>query len=406
MIFVSKLRAIVDSRHPARDSTTLCTPWLILTCGIFLIFANGISYAQQPAGQAWWYTLEQGKLYFRNGSYGDALIAFEDARRSRLARFTRLEEDFIFLLSVPEVRRLGDSLEFVEWYIDERRETAAAAALNELYYRVPKETINGSVARALKELDRLKSYPEAEYWLGETYRAEGELNLALRQYEKAWNERGLLETPGFEMEILYKITDMYRIQGNYQEMEKRAKEIIEGTGTNGVARDSLWAGSSQSSSNQIRSAMARIMENEGINRFLTLYRHNNTDTEKAHRLLGFFYYSSSRYTQAMEHLMFAFLIQNSVLIEEVIRRDYDYSFSTLENLMIFAQRRPELAAFMEETEYYRTVYYFATALYASGKTRPASQLWAFLAGSNNAGEWGNRAKRNPSPYIERPLERF
>jgi hypothetical protein len=74
--------------------------------------------------------------------------------------------------------------------------------------------------------------------------------------------------------------------------------------------------------------------------------------------------------------------------------------------MTFIQRRPELAAFIEETEYYRTIYYLATALYASGKTRPASQLWAFLASTDNAGEWGNRARRNPTPYIERPLERF
>jgi tetratricopeptide (TPR) repeat protein len=358
------------------------------------------------AVQSWWYTLEQGKLLFRNGSYGDALIAFEDARRQRIARFTRLEEDLIFLLSLPEVRRLGDSLEFVERYISDRNENAAATALGELYYRIPKETLDGSVSRALKEIDHLKNYPEAEYWLGETYRAEGELGLALRQYEKAWNDRGLLETPGFEMEILYKITELHRIRGNYQEMERRANEIIEGTGVNGVPRDGLWAGNSQGSSNQIRAAMARILENEGVNRFLTLYRYNNTDTERAHRLLGFFYYSSGRHTQAMEHLMFAFLIQNSVLIEEVISRDYDYSFSSLENLMTLVQRRPQLAAFIEETEYYRTIYYLATALYASGKTRPASQLWAFLAGSNNAGEWGNRAKRNPNPYIERPLEKF
>jgi len=368
-------------------------------------FVRGFEVSAQAA-QPWWYTMEQGKLLFRKGSYGDALITFEDARRQRIAQFTRLEEDFIFLLSMPEVRRFGDSLEYVEWYISERRENAAATALNELYYRVPKDTINGSVSRALKELDRLKSYPEAEYWLGETYRAEGEIGLALRQYEKAWSERSLLEIPGFEIEILYRITEMHRIRGNYQEMERRANEIIEGPGANGLPRDSLWAGSSQGSSNQIRAAMVRILENEGVSRFLTLYRHNNTDTERAHRLLGFFYYSSSRYTQAMEHLMFAFLIQNSLLIEEVIRREYDYNFTSLENLMAVVQRRPELAAFMEETEYFRTIYYLATSLYASGKTRPALQLWAFLAGSNNAGEWGNRARRNSSPYIERPLERF
>jgi len=376
--------------------------FLALCLCTFVSYYGVAAQATQP----WWYTMEQGKLLFRKGSYGDALITFEDARRQRIAQFTRLEEDFIFLLSIPEVRRFGDSLEYVERYISERHENAAATALNELYYRIPKGTINGSVSRALKELDRLKGYPEAEYWLGETYRAEGEIGLALRQYEKAWSERSLLETPGFEIEILYKITEMHRIRGNYQEMEKRANEIIEGPGLNGLPRDSLWTGSSLGSSNQIRAAMIRILENEGVNRFLTLYRHNNTDTERAHRLLGFFYYSSSRYTQAMEHLMFAFLIQNSLLIEEVIRRDYDYNFSSLENLMAVVQRRPELAAFIEETEYYRTVYYLATALYASGKTRPAAQLWAFLAASNNAGEWGNRARRNPSPYIERPLERF
>jgi len=377
--------------------------FLYLALGFCFVSYYGVA---AQANQPWWYTMEQGKLLFRKGSYGDALITFEDARRQRIAQFTRLEEDFIRFLSIPEVRRLGDSLEYVEWYISDRHENTAATVLNELYYRVPKNTMNNSVSRALNELDRLKSYPEAEYWLGETYRAEGETGLALRQYEKAWSERSLLETPGFEIEILYKITEMHRIRGNYQEMERRANEIIEGPGVNGLPRDSLWAGSFQGSSNQIRAAMTRILEYEGINRFLTLYRNNNTDTEKAHRLLGFFYYSSSRYTQAMEHLMFAFLIQNSLLIEEVIRRDYDYSFSTLENLMAVVQRRPELAAFMEETEYYRTVYYFATALYASGKSRPAAQLWAFLAGSNNAGEWGNRARRNPSPYIERPLERF
>jgi tetratricopeptide (TPR) repeat protein len=370
-----------------------------------LCFVNYYGVTAQAA-QPWWYTMEQGKLLFRKGSYGDALLTFEDARRQRIAQFTRLEEDFILLLSIPEVRRFGDSLEYVEWYIGERHENAAATALNELYYRVPKDTLNGSVSRALKELDHLKSYPEAEYWLGETYRAEGEIGLALRQYEKAWSERSLLEISGFEIEILYKITEMHRIRGNYQEMERRANEIIEGLGTNGLPRDSLWAGSSQGSSNQIRAAMVRILENEGVNRFLTLYRHNNIETERAHRLLGFFYYSSSRYTQAMEHLMFAFLIQNSLLIEEIIRRDYDYDFSSLENLMAVVQRRPELAAFVEETEYYRTAYYLATALYASGKTRPALQLWAFLASSNNAGEWGNRARRSPSPYVERPLERF
>ena len=376
---------------------------LILTF-FLLAFAIGITFAQQQGRlvgqipiQPWWFTLEQGKLLFRNGSYGDALIAFEDARRDRISQYTRMEQDLILFLSAPDVRRLGDSLDFVERYIAERRETAIASILAEVYYRVPKDSLNGSITAALNQLDYLKAYPEAEFWLGETYRAEGELSIALNQYERAWNERALLEAPGFDMEILGRIVDLHRVRGNYQEMERRAKELIEGIGPQGVPRDEFWAGI------HLRAAMIRILENEGVNRFLTLYRYNNTGTEKAHRLLGSFYYATNR-SLAMEHLLFAFLIQNSVLIDEIIRRDYDFTFISLDDLVRIAGFRPELVAFMEETEYYRTIYYLASALHASGKTLPATQLWTFLAGSGDAGEWGNRARINPSPYIERPIE--
>ena len=370
--------------------------------GIALImFVSGFLFAQSQT--PWWYTLEEGKRLYSGGAYGNALIAFEDARRERISRFTRMEQDLITVMSMPEVRRFGDSLEFIERYIAAHNETAAAAALAELYYRLPKDSLNGSANRALEELNRLKNYPEAEFWLGETYLAEGEPGLALRQYERAWQNRALLEIPGFDAEILYRITDILRMRREYQEMEKWANEIIEGTTPDGLPRDRLWA------ENRIRAAMARILENEGINRFLTMYRHNNAVTGKAHRFLGFFCYSSNRYSLAAEHLMFAFLIQNTVIIEEAQRRQYDFTFTTLNDLMAFARSRPELLAYLEETEYYRTAYYLASSLYAAGKTRPSRELWAFLAGSSgensagNAGEWGTRARRSPDPVVERTI---
>jgi len=371
---------------------------------VFILFLLGIVPANAQIRQPWWYTLEQGKLLFGNGSYGDALMAFEDARRHRLAQFTQMEDDLILLLSVPEVRRLEDSLEYLEMYIADRLEARAAAALAELYHRVPKDSLNGSVKRALEELNRLKSYPEAEYWLGETYQAEGELALALRQYERAWEVRSLLETPGFDVDILYKIMDIYRLRRQYQEMEKRANEIIRGKGPTGIPRDSLWAQDNSSGSYQIRAAMARNLENDGITRFLSLYRYNNIVTEKAHRVLGFFCYSSNRYPLAAEHLIFAFLIQNSVLIDEAIRRQFDFTFTTLENLISTVGSKPEISSFLEETEYYKTIYYLASALHATGKNRPAMQLWTFLARNSQAGEWGERARRNPAPIIESSVE--
>ncbi|GHV24502.1 hypothetical protein FACS189498_1750 [Spirochaetia bacterium] len=363
----------------------------------FFVFFLLISYqltAQQLNRQQapWWFSLEQGKLLFRSGEYGDALAAFEEARRVRGAVYSRMEQDFIDLLSISEVRRLGDSLELIEKYIADGYQVRAAAALAELYYRVPKAALANSGRRVLSELNRLKDYPEAEYWIGEVYRLDGELVVALKQYEKAYELRSLLETPGFDVEILYKIVDIHRQRQEYPEMEKRANEILE--------RDSLWSGDSEGA---LRQAMIQNLKNDGVVRFLTIYRYNNPVVERAHRLLGLFHYASGRHYQAQEHLAFAFMIQNTVLIDEVIRKRYDYSFTGLNGLMAELNGRPELLSYMEDVDYYKTIYYFADSLYGAGNALPARQFWTFLGSRGQAREWRGRAQGQlANPLVSSP----
>ena len=200
------------------------------------MLSAGAVFAQAPVDQPWWYTLERGKNQFRNGDYGNALLAFEDARRQRSGMYERMERDFINLLSVSEVRRMGDSLDWVERYARERFYASALAALEELYYRFPGERFNNSAAAALAALGRLKQYPEAEYWIGEIYRVEGEPALALAQYQKAYQLRGLFENTGFDTELLYKIADIHKTRQEYNEMERTLLAIVS---------DSLWSDSAQ-----------------------------------------------------------------------------------------------------------------------------------------------------------------
>lgn len=391
---------------------------------ISLVFIGAVSAAAQVPAKPWWYTLERGKNLYRDGDYGNALLVFEDARRERRAMYERMEQDFISLLSVAEVRRLGDSLDRVERYAGERSYTAVTAALAELYYRVPRASFNNSAAAALSALGRLKDYPEAEYWIGETYRAEGELTLALNQFRKAWEQRALFENQGFATELLYKIAGIYRTiplqnprngqysQRAYNEMERTLLLIIEG--------DALWSSApagrrepeetvpyAEASAPFARRAMTRTLEQEGAVRFLTMYRYNNTEVEEAHRLLGFYYALSSRHSRAEEHLMFAFLIQNTVIIEELIRREYDFTFTNLETLTGEIGRSPILSAYAATADYYKTAYYLAASLYGNGKAAAARELWAFLASRSEAGEWQNRAAAQfgpGGPRLERPVE--
>jgi len=381
-------------------------------------FLFSVSLFAQPVNPPWWLSLEQGKQSFRTGDYGAALLSFEDARRHRRAMYEQMERDLIHLLSQNDVRRIGDSLERVERYSADRRYTAATAALQELYYRVPKASFNNSATAALEAFSKLKDYPEAEYWIGEIYRIEGELTLALSQYRKAFAMRDYLEDPGFSVTLQYKIASILRTRQEYTEMERTYLAIIN-------EKDTLWANANaaeggntnngrqnvpvphaQASASFARSSMTRILSDQGVSRFMELYRYNNNTVEQAHRLLGFYYAAQGR-PSAEQHLMFAFLIQNTIIIEEVKRRQYDFSFTDLQALLQEINRNRLLLSYIDEVEYFKTIYYLGASLHRNGKTPVARTLWEFLASVPQAGEWQDRAVnqlRSPrlEPIVEMP----
>jgi tetratricopeptide (TPR) repeat protein len=387
---------------------------------LLLVIYSGSVFAQTrngPGPYDWWYTLERGKVMFRQGDYGNALLAFEDARRLRRVMYERMERNLIDLLSNREVRRIGDSLDWVERYIQERRYADAAEALEELYYRIPRESLNNSATAALTALGTLKDYPEAEYWIGETYLVEGELKLAQNQFQKALTLRQLMENPGLAVELQYKIAAICRTRQEYNEMERVLQSILAG--------DNLWSGGgsrealrnqpaagkippqaeSSAAASFTRQAMTRTLENNGIERFLMLYRYGNTETVEAHKQLGYYYYASGRHSRAQEHLMFAFLVQNTIIIDEVIRHTYDFSFTTLEKLADEINRYPLLSEYAEKNDYYKVAYYLGASLYGNGKTPSAMGIWNFLAAQSRAGEWQARALGQlKSPHVERALE--
>jgi tetratricopeptide (TPR) repeat protein len=270
----------------------------------------------------------------------------------------------------------------------------AAAALNELYYRVGREALGNQASRALEYLDRLKSYPEADYWIGETYRLTGEKEIALRQFGEALANNWQTGNPAFAVEIRYRIADIERLRLRYNEMERQLFAILE--------NDTLWM---QDEGGFVREAMNRTIESSGINRFLSMYRYKNDETCRAHRILGEYFYVSGRHDKALPHLIFAFLIQSTTIIDEIIAKEFDFSFTSLENLTQAWQRREEIKNYIKETDYYKTVYYLAAALYATGKENPARELWTFLAGNDAAGEWRGRSRNQlRSPFIETPRE--
>ena len=70
---------------------------------------------------------------------------------------------------------------------------------------------------------------------------------------------------------------------------------------------------------------------------------------------------------------------------------YDYEFTSLSSLMGDISKRRDLTAFLEETEYFRTMYYLANSLYGVNRRSSAREIWTFLSEYAN-GEWKGRAQ--------------
>jgi hypothetical protein len=95
-----------------------------------------------------------------------------------------------------------------------------------------------------------------------------------------------------------------------------------------------------------------------------------------------------------------------MLIKEYQNREYGYVFNDYSTLINGALRYTDLETYMKNVDYYKSNYYLAAALYATGERSSALYLWTVLSKLTTAGEWQKRALvQLKNPYIEPVNER-
>jgi len=358
-------------------------------CAIFLVLLSACILSVSAQDQ-YWMLLEKGKSLFRDKMYGDALLLFEDAVRARKDLFTKSRENLIVALSFSEIRSKADDLAAVEKVLEEKKLEEAEKILAMLYKLVPRDSFGNSVKAVLDKLKAMQVYPEGEYWIGEIFRVEGETSIALQQYQKALDNKTLFEIPDDARQLMYRMADVQSLRREYVGMEESLSGIL--------ADDELWSSPSRAFT---RTAMERTLLNDGLDRFLTLYRHHAPFAYRAHRDLGVYYYRTGRHDRASRHLMFAFLIAATILLDELRYNDIEFLFSTFSESLAAALKNEATNAYMVSNEFSMTMYYFASALFANGQRKIANELWGSIPASLDNGEWRSRAQRQlKSPFIE------
>ncbi|MCX7030263.1 MAG: hypothetical protein NTU62_09100 [Spirochaetes bacterium] len=233
--------------------------------------------------------------------------------------------------------------------------------------------------------------PEADEAIGDVYREEGEFQLAERQYTRAYNLRNALVIPDEKYDILNKWAGLYEDQELYSLMESKLLMI--------VAED-RW-----SRGEQLPIQVERNYVDKGLDHVLALYRFDSRFATSAHSCLGWFYYRTGRYPQAVRHLLYAVILQVSEVADFLKQKDPDVAVTSLESFFDSALLDPDVRAWFAESSLASDLYYLSAAAWELGHPLRAQAVWKTLSSLKQAGKYADLSKRQlVKPFREPFLE--
>ncbi len=209
--------------------------------------------------------------------------------------------------------------------------------------------------------------PEAQQWLGFLYEKEGEFKLAALQFEKALENRKSLPVQEDAYDIMYHLSSVYTRDGN----EKESLLVL-----NKIIHDA----SEEQVSPALRHTMVSLLQRSGIDKFFELYRPKAPITQKAHYLLGMYYFNEEHYVEALNHFIFSLGEPVRVMINTVKRYDPDYSYeiakdsSPLELLLQRMRGNRRIAAYLKDISFFRSLLYTGESVVYSGSRKTGLQM--------------------------------
>jgi tetratricopeptide (TPR) repeat protein len=212
------------------------------------------------------------------------------------------------------------------------------------------------------------TFPEAEMAIGDIYFQEGAFALARRQYEKAYELRNGMEIAEEKYTVLYRLADLHEIQELYADMDGYLRRVLQ---------DQPYFADEQYSS--YKDAFLSTYDEKGLDHLFRLYRMEGVAfAVPAHAKLGWFYYRTGR-PSAILHALFALDIMITEAVKELRRVRPGFVFTTLEDFLDAALQRENVRLYLVSGEFFRTLYYLATATYTASRPGLADPIWRLLA---------------------------
>ena len=236
----------------------------------------------------------------------------------------------------------------------------------------------------------LKSFPEAEEALGDVYRQDGQPALALKKYEKAYNERENLAVDAEKYRLLMKMARLHLEQEDYHRQAGRLEEI--------TADDPYFT---EPRFEHLRASMERTYRGKGLDPLLRAYRVVTPFALEAHAELGWLRYRLGQHGAAIRSLLLAVDGVVALAMAELRRVDPEYAFTTLAAFLEDGWRRDSTRRLLEDSGFFRTLYYLSASAQMAGYRETAREGWRVLAAAPQAGRYAELAGRQlRSPWNE------
>jgi tetratricopeptide (TPR) repeat protein len=301
--------------------------------------------------------------------------------------------------------------------------------------------------------------PEAEYWMGRVFEEEGELTLAVAQYQKALEQSRYLYIGDDHIDIAYRLADSYKKSGEWDKYEFQLQVLVDGE----IARNQEIMDREH--------LYAVTLKEKGLDELLYLYRLNYSYSLRAFRELGVYYYKQGRYRSCTIYNLYSVMTYFSLGINELIKDDPEFQFPrTLDKLLEYNKdwyyddversvrlidpefsfvrvegsrdlvnekeqvdkalafmeasgdpyyysgvgyvldlfrHNKALVPFMKNHNIYQSLYYLACSLYAEGFSESARHIWSILSRDTHSGSWSLSARDQlSSPHIDKSAPIF
>jgi tetratricopeptide (TPR) repeat protein len=213
------------------------------------------------------------------------------------------------------------------------------------------------------------NFPEAEMAIGDIYFQEGAFALAKRQYEKAYELRKGMEIAEEKFSVLYRLAHLHEVQEQYGDLERYLLQVLE-------EQPYFW----DESYGSFRDAFVSTYLEKGLDHLFKLYRMEGVAfSVPAHAKLGWLYYRTGRSSSAILQSLFALDIMVTESVKELRRVQPGFVFTTMEAFLDSALERDNIRQYLVSEEFFKTLYYLATASYAASRPGLAEPIWRLLA---------------------------